>query len=128
MHNLGADEPGITKHCVCFRNPPGGERGADRPGTHRPARVLEPGHDVDRKAELCALRGEIVGRPRAIETEVKVEADGDARDVKAREQNEVNEVLCGKAGKRRVEAQHDRAGKTGRGQEPQLRALVGEAE
>ena len=59
---------------------------------------------------------------------MKVEADGDARDVKAREQNAVNEVLCGKAGKRRVEAQHDRAGKTGRGQEPQLRALVGEAE
>ena len=34
----------------------------------------------------------------------------------------------GKARQRRVEPQHDRAGEPGRGQEPQLRALVGEAE
>src|SRR5262249_6238614 len=64
----------------------------------------------------------------AIEAEMKIEADGDTCDVKACEENATNKVLRGQAGERRVEAQHDRAGKSGRGQEPQLRALVGEAE
>src|SRR5262249_33088377 len=39
-----------------------------------------------------------------------------------------NEVLRGKARQRRVETQHDRAAKPGRGQKPQFRALVGQAE
>src|SRR5262249_19055675 len=47
---------------------------------------------------------------------------------KAADQNACNEVLRGKACQRRVEAQHDRAAKPGRGQKPQLRALVGEPE
>src|SRR5262249_62237891 len=128
VHNLGGDEPRITKHRICFRNPPGGKRGADWAGTHRPSRVLEPRHDIDRKAELCALGCEIVRGACAIEAEMKIEADGDTCDVKACEENATNKVLRGQAGERRVEAQHDRAGKSGRGQEPQLRALVGEAE
>src|SRR5262249_43810387 len=80
------------------------------------------------KAELCALGREIVRGACAIEAEMKIEADGDTCDVKACEENATNKVLRRQAGERRVEAQHDRAGKSGRGQEPQLRALVGEAE
>src|SRR5262249_3090539 len=128
VHHLGADEPGIAKELVGFRHPAGGERGADRAGPHRPSRVFEPRHHVDREAELCALRREIIGRPRAIEADMKIKADGDAGDGKAPDQNACNEVLRGKACQRRVEAQHDRAAKPGRGQKPQLRALVGEAE
>src|SRR5262249_59788402 len=74
------------------------------------------------------LRREIVGGACAIEAEMKVEADGDAGDAKACEENAANKVLRGQAGERRIKAQHDRAGKSSRGQEPQLRALVGEAE
>src|SRR5262245_7913483 len=128
VHHLGADEPGIAEELVGFRHPAGGERRADRAGPHRPSRIFEPRHDVDRKAELGALRREIIGRPRAIEPEMKIKADGDAGDGKAVDQNAFNEVLRGKPRQRRVEAQHDRAAKPGRGQKPQLRALVGEAE
>src|SRR5262249_40481288 len=71
---------------------------------------------------------EKVGRASAIEAEMKIKADGDARDGKAVDQNAGNEVLRGKASERRVEAQHDRAAEPGRGQKPQLRALVGQPE
>src|SRR5258707_15466979 len=63
-----------------------------------------------------------------METKMKIKADHDASDAKAREQNALNEVLRGKAGERRIEAQHNRARKSGPRQEPQLRAFVGEAE
>jgi hypothetical protein len=128
VHDLGADEPGIAEKLVGLRHPAGGERRADRAGAHRPSRVFEPRHDVDRKAALCALRREVIGRPRAIEAEMKIKADGDAGDRKAADQNARNEVLRGKACERGVEAQHDRAAEPGRGQKPQLRALVGQPE
>src|SRR5262245_32240345 len=104
MDNLRGDEPGIAEKRVCFRNPPVGKRGPDRAGAHRPSGVLEPRHDIDGKAELCALRREIVGRTRAIKTKMKVKADGDASDGKATDQNARNEVLRGQARQRRVEA------------------------
>src|SRR5215468_1327966 len=128
VHHLGADEPGIAEELVGFRHPAGGERRADRAGPHRPSRVFEPRHHVDGEAELCALRREIIGRSRAIEAEMKIKADGDAGDGKAPDQNARNEVLRGKACERRAETQHDRAAEPGRGQKPQLRALVGQPE
>ena len=59
---------------------------------------------------------------------MKIEADGDAGHGKARHQNACNEVVRGEPRQRRVEVQHDRAAQSGRGEKPQLRALVGEAE
>ena len=110
------------------RHVAGGERGADRAGTNRPPLVLEARHDIDREAELGALRREIFGRARTVEAEMKIEADGDAGDGEPPDQDARDEILRGKPRQRRVEAQHDRAVEPGRGQEPQLRALVGEAE
>ena len=59
---------------------------------------------------------------------MKIEADRDAGDGKARHQNARNEVVRGEPRQRRVERQHDRAVESGRGEKPQLRAFVGEAE
>ena len=128
VDHIPADEPGVAEERVGFRNATGGERRADRPGAHRPSRVLEPRHDVDRKAELCPLRRKIIGGARAIEAKMKIEADRDAGDDETGEENAGNEVVRGEARERRVEAQYDRPAEPGRCQEPQLRALVGEAE
>src|SRR5262249_61338157 len=109
VDDLGADEPGIAEEGVRFRNPPGGKRRTDRPGAYRPSRILEARHDVDGKAEFCALRGEIFRRALAIEAETKIKADGDAGHRKARDQNPRDEVLRRQSRERRVEAQHDAA-------------------
>ena len=106
----------------------GGKRRADRTGTNRPPLIFKARDDIDRKAELCALRREIFGRTRTVETEMKIEADGDAGDREPLDQYACDEILRGETCQRRVEAQHDRAVEPGGGQEPQLRALVGEAE
>ena len=59
---------------------------------------------------------------------MKIEADDDAGDGEASDQNARDEILGRQTRQRRVEAQHDRAVEPGGGQEPQLRALVGEPE
>ena len=59
---------------------------------------------------------------------MKIEADGDAGDGEPPDQDARDEIRGGETRQRRVEAQHDRAVEPGGGQEPQLRALVGEAE
>src|SRR5262249_21057200 len=128
VDDLGAYEPGIAEEGVCFRNPPGGKRRADRSGAYRPSRVLEARHDVHGKAEPCALRGEIFRRALAMEAETKIKAKGDAGDGEARDQNARDEVWRRQTRQRRVETQHDGAAKPRRGQKPQLGALVGEAE
>ena len=59
---------------------------------------------------------------------MKIEADRDAGDGEAGEKDARNEVVRGEACERGVEAQYDRAAEPGRRQQPQLRALVSEAE
>ena len=61
MHHFCADEPGVTEKLARFDHPSGAKGGADRAGTDWSAGVLEPRHDINGKAELRALGGDIVG-------------------------------------------------------------------
>ena len=94
MDHLGADEPGIAEKLIRLADLTGGKRRADRAGANRPSLVFEPRHDIDRESELRTLRREIFGRTRAIETEMKIEPDGDAGDGKPPHQNARDEI-CG---------------------------------
>ena len=72
--------------------------------------------------------GEIIGRAGPVGAEMEIEADRDAGDREPVEQDALDEFLGAQRRQRRVEAQHDRAVEPGRRQQPQLVALVGEAE
>jgi hypothetical protein len=126
MAHLGADEPGIAEELVCLAHVTGGQRRPDRARANRSSLIVEPRHDIDRKAELCALRREIFGRPPAVEAEMKIEADDDAGDGEPSDQNARDELGGGQTRQRRIERQHDRAVEPDSGQQPQLRALVGQ--
>ena len=57
---------------------------------------------------------------------MKIEADDDAGDGEPSDQNTRDELGGGQTRQRRIERQHDRAVEPGGGQQPQLRALVGQ--
>ena len=59
---------------------------------------------------------------------MKIKADRRAAHGEPLDQDPFDELLGGEAGKRRVEGEHDRAVEAGRGEEPQLAGLVGQAE
>src|SRR5581483_12503671 len=120
MDHAARHEPGRTEKLGGFDHLAGGERGAHRAGGDRTALVLERRHDVDGKALLLALRGEKARRAGAVLAEMKIEADGGAADAEPLDQHVADEILGRGAGEPRIEAHDDRAGETGRGQEPQL--------
>ena len=103
MAHLGADEPGIAEELVCLAHVTGGQRRPDRARANRSSLIVEPRHDIDRKAELCALRREIFGRTPAVEAEMKIEADDDAGDGEPSDQNTRDELGGGQTRQRRIE-------------------------
>ena len=124
MDHLAGDKPGRAQQLGRLHHLAGGERLAHRAGGDRPALVFQRRHDVDGKAELGALLGEIVGRAAAVLAEMEVEADGRAADAEAADQDLLDEAVGRGAGEPGVEGHDDGAVEPGGGEQAQLVALA----
>src|SRR5262249_33295238 len=80
VHDLAADEPGITERVRRFLDLAGRERRADRAGRDALAAARDRRHDVDREMASRALGGEQRRRAGAVLAEAEVVAHSGAGD------------------------------------------------
>ena len=127
VDHLAGNEPGKAEQHRRVVQASRGQRVADRTGRDRAPVELERSDHVDGKAELAALRRKEIRRAGAVLAEMKVEADHGPADAEPPDQNIADELIRGQARQSCVKGQDDRTIEPGRGEQPQLGVLVGQA-